>query len=163
MKTPTQAMFHRAAAIVLDLEGGVVDHPYDPGGLTKYGVSSRSHPEVLNPDFSKDEALAMYRATYWDPMRCDELPWHLALAVFDGAVNAGADDAAPVLQIAIGGVTVDGVIGPKTIAAAQDAPMAAVDRYLAERARRMMASDNWNTFGTGWLRRLFRIARETER
>ncbi|MDQ3232263.1 MAG: hypothetical protein M3Q07_10615 [Pseudobdellovibrionaceae bacterium] len=40
--------FQEAVRLILELEGGgrLVSHPDDPGGLTKYGISLRSHPEL---------------------------------------------------------------------------------------------------------------------
>mgnify|MGYP001617064660 FL=1 len=34
--------FEHAVAFVLDHEGGLVEHPADPGGLSNYGISQRA-------------------------------------------------------------------------------------------------------------------------
>ena len=38
--------FHRCIDPILAEEGGLSNHPDDPGGLTKYGISQRSYPTL---------------------------------------------------------------------------------------------------------------------
>ena len=38
--------FDKAFELVIGHEGGLVDHPADPGGLTKYGISKRAYPNL---------------------------------------------------------------------------------------------------------------------
>jgi lysozyme family protein len=45
-----------------------------------------------------DEAKAIYRAQYWNPLRCDALPAGLDYAVFDYGINSGIARAARVLR-----------------------------------------------------------------
>src|SRR5690606_18718456 len=59
----------------------------------------------------------IYYKRYWVPSRAADLPPPLALMHFDAAVNHGVGNAARMLQRSLG-VTVDGIIGPQTLAAA---------------------------------------------
>ncbi len=114
------SMFPAAVALVIELEGGekLLSDPQDPGGLTKYGISQRANPDVDVRTLSRLQAEQIYKARYWDPIRGDELPWPLALVVFDAAVNCGLDAAVQMLQIAVG-VRNDGILGPETLSAAR--------------------------------------------
>lgn len=147
---------------VLSYEGGLVDNPADPGGLTNFGISSRSYPSVDIRNLTRADAESIYRRDYWDAIHGDELPGPLAVAVFDSAVNQGAGTAKRMLQIALK-VTVDGVIGPKTIKAAHEMGTGAVVRFLAERAVRyhetMRDNTTLNVFAHNWYFRLFSLAR----
>jgi lysozyme family protein len=58
--------FNGAFEILIGHEGGYVDHPDDPGGETKYGISKRSYPEVNIAALTLDKAKAIYREDYWD-------------------------------------------------------------------------------------------------
>ena len=97
-----------------DIEGKFSDDPDDPGGLTKWGIAERYHPEVRNPNFSKEDAIAIYLKKYWNKCRCDDLPDGVDVLVFDMAVNPGPIQAIKFLQEALD-VKVDGVIGNDTL------------------------------------------------
>jgi lysozyme family protein len=81
----------------------------------------------------------------------------LRLAVIDFAINAGADDAVPALQRAVG-IRVDGIFGPITEAAA-NGPNAAIvrERVMDERYRKaalIVARDRDQLANlSGWMRR----------
>jgi lysozyme family protein len=81
----------------------------------------------------------------------------MALAVFDAAVNGGA----PIrwLQMAVG-ASIDGAIGPCTIAAAhavRDKPKAVRD-MLAARLLYLTTLLGWSRYGLGWTRRVVDLA-----
>ena len=47
MQTTTPiARFDAAFKALIDHEGGYVNHPKDPGGETKFGISKRSYPTL---------------------------------------------------------------------------------------------------------------------
>ncbi len=100
--------FDRCIRAVLSEEGGLSDHPQDPGGLTKYGISRRAYPDLDIRRLTMDEAIELYRRDYWNPVHGTDLPASLALLVFDSAVNQGAGTAVRLLQKAVG-VTEDEV------------------------------------------------------
>lgn len=88
----------------------------DKGGDTKFGLSKAANPELDIHNLTADQARQTYARKYWAPAACDALPEPVATAHFDAAVNHGVHEAAIQLQQALG-VVLDGVIGPKTLAA----------------------------------------------
>lgn len=152
--------FERALSIVLEHEGGdkFTDDPLDGGGATRFGISQIAHPSVDVRNLTREGAAAIYRAEYWQPMHCDELPAPLALCVFDSAVNQGRAAATRMLQDAVG-ATVDGVLGPKTLAAVYRQPVSRLlRRYMVARAHRYIATGGFATFGRGWIARALDVA-----
>jgi lysozyme family protein len=128
-------------------EGGFVNHPGDPGGATKHGVTIGTLRQLgldLTGDGRVDiadvEAMTQARAAqifiehYYRRPGLHRLPPRIQASVFDMYVNAGAN-AVKILQRLLGQmgqrVTVDGVIGPQTVAAASAAAAAAPD-HLAD-------------------------------
>lgn len=141
---------------ILQAEGGLVDNPNDPGGLTKYGISQAAFPDLDIRALTPEQAIAIYATNYWEPAKCPALPPPLALVHFDAAVNCGVGQAARFLEQAVG-VTVDGIVGPITIAAAWKATDA-VEAYLSVREafyrRLAQANPAEGVFLDGWLNRL---------
>lgn len=144
-----QALVH-----LLGNEGGFVDHPEDPGGATNFGITQRT--ARLNGylgdmrNFTVSQAIEIYHKSYWAPIKADQLPDTLRFHVFDAAVNSGPTQAIKWLQRAAG-VAEDGVIGPRTIAAAAAVSPA---KYNGIRLRFMTDLSTWATFGKGWARRI---------
>ena len=146
--------FDEAFDILIGHEGGHVDHPDDPGGETKYGISKRSYPEVNIAGLTLDDAKAIYRRDYWDRVRADELPSELRFLLFDAAVNAGVAQSIKWLQRAVGARD-DGVIGPITLAAIADSnPHQISSNFLGQRLKHMTDLRHWDQFGRGWARRI---------
>lgn len=150
--------FNQAFDILLRHEGGFSDHPADPGGQTRYGITEAVAREAgYRGDMRElplDIAKRIYRNRYWDAVRADELPETVRYAVFDAAVNSGPRQAIRWLQRAAGAKD-DGIIGPKTLAAVRAAdPERLLRRILAQRLRFMTGLPNWPTFGRGWARRI---------
>ena len=161
-----QSSFGAALAFVLRQEGGYSDNPADPGGATNLGITRRTLagwrkvspwwnlPKTAVQALSAAEAGEIYRALYWSPVAGDDLPAGLDLAVFDFAVNSGPDRAARALQ-GIVGVAVDGRIGPKTLAAVGQRPVATVVTALcASRLGFLGRLSTAAVFGRGWSRRV---------
>lgn len=128
-------------------EGGFVDDPDDPGGATHFGVTVHTMRRLgldLNSDgqvdandvrvLTRTHAVSIFVEHYFRAPRIDRLPSELHASVFDMYVNAGAN-AVKILQRLLGdmriAVSVDGVIGPRTIDAAKQA-MAAAPRHLVD-------------------------------
>jgi lysozyme family protein len=150
--------FDTAFTKLLGHEGGYVNHPNDPGGETNWGITiavARSHGYTGSiRSMPQTVAKAIYKKSYWDTVRADELPPLIRYAVFDAAVNSGVKQSSKWLQRAIG-VTDDGIIGPKTISAAKlTDPQIALRKLLAVRLRFFTGLKTWNNFGRGWARRI---------
>ncbi|WP_158964019.1 holin-associated N-acetylmuramidase [Chachezhania sediminis] len=118
-------------------EGGYVNDPDDPGGATKYGVTLGTLQRLkldLTGDgavttadvkrLTREQAVDIFITHYFQRPKIGEMPGVLQPSLFDMYVNAGTN-AVKILQRllrAMGyAVAVDGVIGPQTKAAAQDA------------------------------------------
>lgn len=146
--------FSEVMDLIFEHEGGYVNHPKDPGGETKYGISKRAYPREDIKNLTKTRAAFLYRRDYWDRCRCDDLPFYLACMLFDDAINAGPGSAIPRFQRAIG-VADDGIIGPVTKKTANTVNgMEALSRYRNKREVFYRRLRNFPTFGRGWLRRL---------
>lgn len=161
-----KANFESALKSVLHHEGGFVNHPSDPGGMTNLGVTKKVWEEWVGHDVDEKAMRAltpeavgpMYKAKYWDKIKGDDLPEGLDYAVFDAAVNSGPGRAAKWLQACVG-VEPDGGIGPKTLAAvASFDPKDLVEDYGKRRLSFLMDLPHWGTFGKGWSRRVTEVA-----
>ena len=152
--------FDQAFLQLIGHEGGYVNHPTDPGGETKYGISRRAYPHEDIAGMTLERAKLIYRRDYWNLCACDEMPRLTAMAVFDLAVNAGRFAAVRDLQLALG-VNSDGVLGPRTMAAIRaledglDDMRTAVRVHAAGLERRTNAP-TWQHHGRGWARRVAR-------
>jgi lysozyme family protein len=145
----------RAFPIIIDLEGGLVNNRADPGGLTKFGISKRSYPNVDIANLTPDQAKAIYQRDWWAPLRCDYLPWPINALLFESAINLGQSEAVKALQ-ASAGVAADGVLGVGTISAISHGKIQdLVPRYLAKLGVHY-ASLGKPEFLEGWLFREFR-------
>lgn len=151
--------FDQAFDCVIGAEGGYVNDPRDPGGETKYGISKRAYPNEDIRNLTLDRARQIYWRDYWGACKCDSIPAPLNLYVFDAAVNQGVSAAIRALQGVLG-LAQDGIIGPQTIAAASVAGSEKTALYLADRAIRYAKTANFDTYGRGWMKRLFMLARE---
>ena len=154
--------FAEALQKVLHHEGGFVNHPADPGGMTNLGVTKKvweewvGHPvdEKTMRELTPASVAPMYRAKYWDKIKGDDLPAGVDYAVFDAAVNSGPGRAVKWLQGCVG-VEQDGGIGPKTLAAVEAMdPAELVEDYAKRRLSFLMDLQHWPTFGKGWSRRV---------
>ncbi len=134
------------ATEIVAREGGYVNDPDDPGGATKYGVTIHTMRRLgldLDGDGDVDEAdvkvltkvkaVSIFVEHYFRGPKIDQLPEVLHATVFDMYVNAGAN-AVKILQRLLGDmripVKVDGVIGPRTIAATMKALEAAPNHFV---------------------------------
>lgn len=163
--------FDACLAVVLGHEGGYVNHPNDRGGATNKGVTQRRYDEYRASiglplqdvkNITNEEVTAIYKKYYWIPARCDRMPPPLDLMLFDAAVNHGPSRAVKMLQRVLG-VTEDGIVGPKTLAALDEDVAAhgvewVCQQFLQEREafyRRIVDADAaQKVFLKGWLARV---------
>jgi lysozyme family protein len=160
--------FDRALALVLGEEGGLSNHPKDPGGRTNLGITQATLdsaritlgnlPTAVD-DLTRDQAESIYLSLYWNQARCQYLPDGPALFVFDSAVQHSPAQSIKFLQRGLG-VADDGVFGTETkrvVAQIADWPLV-LREMAARRAFSYMQLHNTNdTFGLGWARRLIRV------
>lgn len=81
--------FTKAMTHVVKWEGGYVNHPSDPGGETKFGISKRSYPHLDIKNLTLKDAFSIYYFDYWRPLHLDDLEFDLAASIFDAAINVG--------------------------------------------------------------------------
>lgn len=157
--------FDAALKAILHHEGGFVNHPADPGGMTNLGVTKTVWEEWVGHPVDEKQMRALtpelvaplYKKKYWDKIKGDDLPDGVDYAVFDAAVNSGPGRAAKWLQGCVG-VEQDGGIGPKTLAAvAAFDPKELVEDYAKRRLSFLMDLPHWGTFGKGWSRRVAEV------
>ena len=157
--------FEDCLARVLASEGGFVNHPKDPGGMTNLGCTKATWEEYVGHPVSEadmraltpDDVAPLYKRKYWDRASCDLLPSGLDYAVFDAAINSGPGRAAKWLQQAVG-ATVDGAIGPGTLAAVAAKPVQTlIAQYNDTRLQFLESLPTWGTFGKGWGNRIAHV------
>ena len=154
--------YDKCLETILHHEGGYVNHPKDPGGETNLGVTKKVYQEHGGTKDMKDllveDVAPIYKKGYWDKMKCDDIPSGLDLCLFDFGVNAGPGRAAKFLQSMIG-TTVDGGIGPNTLAKLEEyirenGEHEAVNKYQEMRQKYYEQLSTFDTFGKGWTRRV---------
>ena len=184
--------FEKCQNFVLKWEGGLTDDAADSGGLTKYGVSwaylkdiEKSRPSVLRDilgtgtvtrqtikDLTKDQAWRLFKYSFWDPFKLDEMPLAVALCAYDCNVNHGAGNAMRIIQRAANmlpsvmpKLSVDGKFGPKTRAAMNH--LACPSGIAAIAAKRQSFYDSivanrpsQRVFIRGWTRRCSDMKRQ---
>lgn len=145
--------FEEALAFVLSEEGGISNDSQDPGGLTKFGISSVYYPQVKEPSFSRDDAAQIYRTEFWNRFQCDRLPPGMDLLVFDCGVNQ-TQQCIRLLQRSLR-ITADGVIGTQTLTAARSCGTPElIMEFVAQRAQAYAQNPIVQREGLGWFRRL---------
>lgn len=162
--------FEKALAAVLHHEGGFVNHPSDPGGMTNLGCTKTvweewvGHPvdEKAMRALTPADVAPLYKAKYWDKIKGDDLPAGVDYVVFDASINSGPGRAAKWLQECVGAHP-DGAIGHGTLqAVAAHNPADIVDLYQAKRLQFLKALNTWDTFGKGWERRVLEVEKAAE-
>lgn len=161
------------APFILSWEGGFVNDPADAGGATNKGVTLATWRKVgydKNRDgvidvadlklISDEDAINVtLKPHYWDKIKATDIhDQSVANILADWAWGSGPASAAKAIQRMVG-VTADGVVGPKTIAAINaHEPKTLFNRIKAERERffkQCVANRPANAkFLRGWLRRL---------
>ncbi|MGD9872383.1 MAG: glycoside hydrolase family 108 protein [Thauera sp.] len=150
--------FEKAFEKLLGHEGGFVDHPRDPGGATRYGITqrvARAHGyQGEMRELPVAEARRIARIAYWDAVRADEVPDAVRYDLFDAAYHSGPEQATKWLQRAAGADD-DGKLGPKTLLAVRMAdPQLLAKRFNGHRLWFLADLKTWDAFGKGWARRV---------
>ena len=74
--------FQKCLEMLLHHEGGFVNHPQDPGGMTNLGVTKAVYDKWIGREATKsdmmdlkpDDVAPIYKKNYWDKVRGDDLP-----------------------------------------------------------------------------------------
>lgn len=172
--------FRYALHAVAESEGGDSDHPSDPGGKTRWGVTQRTYHAWLRSkgmplqDVETMDAYAaamIYWERYWVQGECGLLIRPLAIAHFDAMVQhgpggrgtGGAVGATHLLQRALE-VKDDGIIGPKTRSAMRNAKGSRAYDLLLERLlhywRILDNRPDLRVFSRGWRNRMKHLRAE---
>lgn len=138
--------YEACLAITLKWEGGDVDHPADPGGKTRWGITQATYNAYRKAHhlsqksvftMTKPEMLAIYKENYWDAVKGDTLGSGVDLAVWDYGVNSGPARAKKDLLSVVGGDSVS-----------------TIKKLCAKRMSFVRGLKTWKTFGKGWSRRI---------
>ena len=157
-------------ALMLKSEGGFSNNPHDPGGMTNLGVTKKAWEAYVGRQVDEAEMRGLtpeivapfYKARYWNPCKCDELPLGIDYAVFDFAVNAGASRASRTMQSALG-TAADGIVGPATLGVAINAdPDHFLEKFSAAKEQFYRNLPTFEHFGKGWLRRVAEVKQVAE-
>lgn len=161
--------------LILEHEGGFVNHVADKGGATNFGITQQTLSQWRGyavsvgevRDMTEQEARDIYAKRYLTGPKIDKLPWpNPGILVFDIGVNSGPKRGIKMLQkvINMAGFNCgrpDGVIGPNTIKKTAEA-QEAMGNYLQnalveERIKFYLAiierTPSQAAFKKGWLRR----------
>ena len=179
------ANFDSAVSFMLPNEGGLVDNPADPGGITNFGISLRFlknlSPERLKRygifnepttvtirSLTVDQAKLIYRGEFWEALPFEKIQNQiLCNIIFDTCVNVGLTQGTKIAQRAVwaamklrNAIKDDGVMGSKTIQAINQCSFMLLPCLLAVRAGfyRLLAEKNPanKEFLNGWLDRAYR-------
>jgi lysozyme family protein len=165
-----KSTFDLAMRLLLRHEGGFVNHPKDPGGMTNLGVTKAVWDAHTGKPATEADMRALtpkavqpvYKARYWDAVCGDDLPHGLDYCLFDCAVNSGPGRAVKLLQYVLH-LKVDGVIGKNTMAAIMAAdPVALIEDYNQRRLDFLKSLPTWETFGKGWGKRVSEVELEAK-
>jgi lysozyme family protein len=154
------ATYDAAMIRVFADEGGYTNHPNDPGGPTKYGITifdvrkyykSGATAEDVK-ELPKSVAADIYRKHYATPMRYDDLPAGVDYSVLDAAINSGVGRAPVWLARALNVASkpIGDLVAP---AKACVDKVALIKSYWAIRLGFLHSLKTWKTFGLGWGRR----------
>jgi lysozyme family protein len=109
-------------AVVIRLEGNVSLDSRDVGGLTKWGIAAKYYPEVKDPNFSIDQAFAIYQEIAIESRTLDIMALtgskEIGAQHLQFAVNIGNRRALRAIQTVLksldSSIVVDGLWGPQT-------------------------------------------------
>ncbi len=111
--------------IILRWEGGFAVVPGDRGGATNKGITIGTFRQFFGQSatveqlkrMTDDQWMTVFRKGFWDKFRADEIhSQSVANICVDWAWNSGTKTAIRKVQTLLG-VTVDGIVGARTLAA----------------------------------------------
>ena len=157
--------FEHIINIILNNEGGYSNNSNDKGRATKFGISSRSYPDVDIINLSKTEAKNIYKRDFWNNYLYKKIKnLEVATKFFDLAVNMGHHWACVLEQRALRAsgknIVEDGDFGPQTLDAINNVDstdlLASLKSEAAGYYRTLAAIDKQDkVFLKGWLNRAY--------
>lgn len=138
----------------------------DRGGVTKFGIDQRSHPELDIKNLTLEQATEVYFTDYWVKSAAESMPAGYGEVLFDIKVNGG--NGPLMLQQALNKVRVqkklldlpvlheDGDIGPRTRRCMEETGEDGLRQFLRERQARydrLAQKASLKKFHKGWTAR----------
>jgi lysozyme family protein len=113
-----------------------------------------TYPTLDIKNLTLSQAKEIYKRDWWDKLDMERFRSAMQYQMFDAAINHGMHNATKILQYAVG-AKADGIIGPKTRAAAAGTELNDLLMcFLAERLVFMTDIRTWERYGKGWARRI---------
>lgn len=147
-------------------EGGYVNDPDDKGGCTMMGVTLKTYQKKYGKDktcedlrhITNEEWLDIFKKDYWKCWKADEIQnQSIAQLCVDMGWMSGTKTAIKKVQECLG-CKVDGIVGPKTLAALNASPSTGVFRRLWSMRyvwlTQIAKTGNNQKYLRGWLNRL---------
>lgn len=119
--------FELAFELLLADEGGFINDPDDPGGVTNYGITQKTYESFLKISVSIDDmknmpiddAKEIYLTQYWNPLCLHSVEKaSIAVCIFNSGVLYGVGTAANIAQRSLQNlgvnVRVDSLMGQAT-------------------------------------------------
>ena len=162
------ADYKKLVPFILKWEGGFVNNPNDKGGATNKGVTIATFRQYYGSSktiddlkhITDDQWNHIFKSGYWDKCKADQINnQSVANIIVDWAYMSGVSTAIKTVQKILG-CKVDGIIGPKTIAAINGHRVPKQLFYDIQRARvefyyNIVAKRPANkVFLKGWMNRL---------
>lgn len=165
-------LFALVHPFVMKWEGDrYTDNPRDNGGATKYGITQRtltgwlgrkaSKAEVRN--LTRETADKIFKANYFDRVKCEQMSPRIAAVVYNGAVLHGVSRTGRFVQKALNAlgarvdgktVDVDGVVGKQTLAGIQNTNADSLCKaYIDVQEDFLKRHEDFDYYGKGWLNR----------
>lgn len=146
-------------------EGGYVNDPDDSGGCTMAGITIGTYRKYYGSKktcrdlkfITQKEWLHIFKKGYWDKMKADQIEnQSVAQLCVDMCWGSGPITSIKKIQSAIG-VTADGIVGPKTLAALNSCPETIFNilwNMRKEWLEKIAQKGNNKKFLKGWMNRL---------
>lgn len=152
---------------ILKWEGGFVNDPDDRGGATNKGVTIATFRQVYGKqktvtdlkNITEDQWKYIFKKLFWDKCKCDGIEdQSVANIIVDYAWGSGVSRAVKDVQ-AIAGTATDGIAGPKTAGAVNNADAKTLFNKIKERRIQfynniVKANPSQKKFLRGWTNRV---------
>ncbi|MBF0121618.1 MAG: secretion activator protein [Desulfobacterales bacterium] len=154
--------FDKAFERTIKFEGGLSCHKDDKGGITKFGISSSSYPNLDITNLTIDKAKEIYRKDFWNKLKLDQIQFPLNALIFDFTVHSGQNRAVSLLQEILS-ISKDGIIGHTTLQAIKNKSEQNLKGLCIEYQHKrtlfilnliLSKQSYWDSFGRGWINRM---------